>query len=300
MPLMAEPRWGDPAHSTFVKRFIRLVAVDDHQLKVNVNLQPVVEHMLRQLGEVNLVVEHIEGWPVYPAGTGIVLRLSPPDPQLVTTALAQYGFEPDPEREDGFYFADSAVSAVAKGKALDEGYDAAALGDGVSAPVVAPVAPTPPVAVEERRVAERDDDDWDEGLPGHRETEPGEVGTDVLFLQAYLGAPRTGVLDPETLAAVRRFQQTRGLTLTDRVSRQTWQNLVPHHRRHLSPGDGGKPVRILHAAIIAAGYSPRDTPVRAVFGVLLTREVREFQKVTGALPNGRVRTREWTHLLAPW
>lgn len=290
--------WGKPTGSTFRKRHTLLVAVGDHRLRVHRHLAPIVDHALTLLDQTDLVVDSLLGLDAYPDGRGLLLRLSPPNPELVAQALAGHGFDPDPDLADGYRYRETIDVAMATGEALDAARDRATDGEGILVASLAESAADGQGAPEER--IERDDERWDHGLPGHREIEPGDIGSDVLFLQAYLDAPRTGILDAATLAAVNAWQERRGLPIEQRVSERDWQNITPHYRRLLSPGDGGRAVRIISAALIAGGHVERDSPVRAIFGVALAKEIRAFQEHAGLMRNGRIRSGEWAGLLAPW
>lgn len=279
--MTTERTWGDPSWNTYAKRFIRLVAVDELRVKLHKDLGPRVEPLLRDLSMTDLVVEELEGYPAHQDGLGLTVKLTPHRPELVTDAMTRYGWVPD--GENAFRWPLSLAETLALG---DGGHEEP---DAPSAPQIAAYGP--------------EDDGWYSGLPGSRSlsADGGQIGRDVLFLQAYLVTPRTGVYDPDTMAAVAAFKGRRGLPQDGEVDTEVWRQFIPRLRRNIFPGDTGRLVRILASAMIAGGHLPVDCPVFHSYRVSHQRHVREMQTLMSFPRSGRVTGLEWSKLLAyPW
>lgn len=279
--------WGNPVHTTFAKRNIRLVAVDDIQVKVHRVLQPIVEQLLLHLGVQDLKIDHVAGFPDSPAGQGLVLRLAGIPAEAVATAMEQYGFAPDADMADHYVWGAGYEEAEAKAAEIDD------------APPEPDAAPEPPAEAP----ALADLEGWWDGLPGARDLENGidYAGRDVLFLQAYLGTPRTGVYDPATIAAVAAMKARRGLAADGSMNAEAWKQLLPRMRRKVQHGDNGRTVRLLSAALIAAQAVALDEPVRARYNSALARLVRDWQTETGLRKTGAITSIDWGELLYhPW
>lgn len=305
-------RWGNPAHVTFAKNRIRLVAVDDLRVKVNRAIQPIVERLLTDLSARHHSVATLEGYPTVPLGDGIHLVVAGLDREVVARVLANYGLDAD--GEDVYRWRGSYDDALRVGQQLDEAIDAelasipatsdraarsepsvtAGAPEVVRGPVPAPTAPT---SSEAKRIATREDSDWDDSLPGSAPIEKGAIGRAVLFIQAYLDVARSGVYDEETVAAVRELQKRRGVRETGKLDTLTWREILPRLRPRLDAGEAGRHVRVLSAALVAAGEVDRGEVVHLRYGIALSRLVREFQHRHAMRVTGRTGGIEWGMLV---
>lgn len=303
-----DTRWGNPAHVTFAKNRIRLVAVDDLRVKVNKAIQPIVERVLTDLSARQHAVETLEGYPAVPLGDGLRLTIASLDHETVARVLDHYGFDATGVGE--YRWRGTYDEAIAVGAKLDADADAeirspgatsappagsdpsttGAPAEGGRGPVPAPDAPPSSKAT---RVATPEDAEWDHSLPGIAPAVPGDVGRPVLFLQAYLDVARSGVYDAETEAAVAAFQRRRARKPTGRVDLDTWREILPRLRPRLDAGEAGRHVRILSAALVAAGEVDRGAIVHLRYGIALAREVRAFQDRHGIRVTGRTGGIEW-------
>lgn len=306
--MTTEPGWGNPAGSTFQRRFTRLVAVDELRVRVHKDLAVIVEKLLHDMSTQDLVVDRLEGFPEVPDGTGLIIRVRGMDPDTTAGAMAGYGFSLTTDTEDVYLWGGSHVEAIAKSRDLDAAAHAAPdadddgtddTGEQADEADAAQEPQTPPVAAE----IDREDPLWFDGRPGDRELTAGgnQRGRDVLFLQAYLDVPRTGLYDVETIAAVNYFRGRRGLPEGGLMDRESWQQFLPRLRSALFPGATGRAVRILAAAMVAHGDIPIQDPVSGRYNGKMLREVREMQTANGFRRTGRIATAEWSLLIAhPW
>lgn len=299
--------WGNPTAATFQKRRVRLVAVDEMRVQVHAALQPIVEKLLRDLSVIDLRVARVAGFPESPNGTGLVIELDPPRPELVAAAMQAAGFTREGPARGMWTWGGTFEEAEQAGKALDasrqEAEDAALRSGRADVPPAPTEAPTPPPTARTTAEAYPGDEGWYEGLPGSRVLEPGgeQSGVDVLFLQCYLQTARTGIYDPETIAAVSTYMRRRGFSYEGRMSADEWQQLIPKTKRYMRNGDGGRNVRLLSSALIARGVMPRTAAVQGYFGVVLSRTIREFQTEHGHRRTGIVAAMDWAALVGdPW
>lgn len=309
--------WGVPSQSTFEKRLIRQVIVDDHRVRVHKDLVPVVEHVLSNLVQTDLVIGTLEGYPAEERGIGLRLVLDPPNPQFVAEAMSKFGFQA--EGEDLYVWALTYEDALSAAEAIDQdvpdqpataspaaehpesgtaeqtGGDSPADGD-----------PEGTISAEENPAdwaAERRAEGWYADRPGTRDLIPGEgqTGRDVVFVQAYLDVPRTGRYDSATVNAVGYFLGRRGLPADGAMRAEAWMQLIPRVRPNIYSGEHGRYVRVVSAAMIAAGVLPPDYPVTPRYGRDLQRIIRDMQEERGGPRTGRITRLEWSYLLGyPW
>ena len=141
-------------------------------------------------------------------------------------------------------------------------------------------------------------------INGSRLLKMGVRGTDVQQLQQALKAGgydpggADGVFGAKTAAAVRAFQQARGLTVDGIVGAQSRQTIaamleVSQYAGALSPtgpilrpDDRGEAVREIQAVLKSAGYDPG--PVDGVYGPKTVAAVEEFQRKVGIGVDGKV------------
>jgi len=286
--------WGNPATASFAKRSIRLVAVDEFRVKVHKDIQPVIEHVLRLLSESDLKVTEVTGWPLSKAGTGLQILIDGQGGEAFAAAMGKYGFKPTRKNPNLYEWAGTYEEAVTAGDALDEAAD--------TEEHELATTPDEPEAV--FHPVTDDDPEWFTGKPGERVLDPADdrsLGRDVLFLQAYLGAPRTGWFDVDTISAVTDFQRRRDLKPDGIVGVETWRGFIPRIRPRLRPGDAGRSVRAISAGFIAAGVADRDSTVYGRYGVLMSRTVRHAQGELDLRVDGRIGALEWEALFAyPW
>lgn len=141
----------------------------------------------------------------------------------------------------------------------------------------------------------------------------GSRGPGVAELQRFLKAagvltgPVDGDFGPMTQAAVRRFQQAKGLSVDGVVGPQTWAALrgarpatpsIPASRRPvLRQGDMGADVELLQRQLIRHGFTPGD--VDGQFGSQTRRALVEFQRARGLHADGVAGPSTWQALDGP-
>ncbi|MEW5743282.1 MAG: peptidoglycan-binding protein [Myxococcota bacterium] len=139
----------------------------------------------------------------------------------------------------------------------------------------------------------------------------GAMGPHVAELQRLLQAagiptgPVDGDFGPMTQAAVRRFQQARGLPVDGVVGPQTWAALrrtgapapAPSTRPSLREGDFGADVETLQRQLLRHGFTPGD--VDGQFGPQTRRSLVEFQRAKGLDALGVTTPSTWQALDGP-
>lgn len=143
---------------------------------------------------------------------------------------------------------------------------------------------------------------------------PGARGVAVSQLQGLLAAlghyegPADGVYGRMTTAAVRSFQDSRGLFIDGIVGTRTRTELVALHRaaeqgrvltandRSLRRGANGEQVRALQYLLDLLGFNPG--PIDGAFGGRTDRAVAAFQRTRSLAPDGVVGTRSRAALAA--
>jgi hypothetical protein len=114
----------------------------------------------------------------------------------------------------------------------------------------------------------------------------------VQHLVTYHGFPTTadGVFGPNTEAAVRAFEQSRGLAVDGILDAQTWPQLVFTLRR----GDSHDGVRAGQRLLNKWAYA---LTVDGIFGPATEAAVRDFQRQNGLTVDGLVGQSTWRTLL---
>jgi peptidoglycan hydrolase-like protein with peptidoglycan-binding domain len=121
-------------------------------------------------------------------------------------------------------------------------------------------------------------------------------GVDVLAAQLLLDhagerAAASGVFDPATIEATRRFQDDHDLAQDGIIGPATWAKLAPN----LQPNDNNPAVRALQQQLNAK----RDAklPTDGVLAAATVQAVRDFQQHAGMEPDGIVGANTWRNLL---
>lgn len=122
----------------------------------------------------------------------------------------------------------------------------------------------------------------------------GKSGAKVTALQYLLGAagyavPPTGKYDSATVAAVKKFQKAKGLTVDGEAGPITLTTLAPA----LSSGAKSDAVRALAVLLVAAGQRTDVTPS---FTSATTDAVKAFQSAAGRTVTGTIDSRTWAAL----
>jgi hypothetical protein len=138
-------------------------------------------------------------------------------------------------------------------------------------------------------------------FPRYRRLAFGTRGAQVSGLQCLLkrkrlyGGKITGFYNRDTEAAVRRFQEARGLRANGRMLRSTWTILLSEGPQPvLKIGSGGGTVRRLQRSLNAAVHA--DLPVDGIFGQPTTAAVRRYQAEVGLRRTGVVAPDTWAQL----
>lgn len=258
--------WGNPESVSFEKRHIRMVVVDHHRVKVHRLLAPTVERILLDLAKQGMSAE-TTGWA--PGGDGRRVRVEVDGlaPDRAEAAMREYGFEGTAEPYWFVWPSDLPPD--------DLGATQGPLGgDGVRRSTQT----TKPLIRKPLRGDQR---------LGSRPLSLGDEGVDVLTLQAFLGAPRTGVYDSETADVVRAFHDRRGSTSDGSMSLASQAWIIPRTVERLRTGAAGLTVMLLSSALIAKGVLDRDSPVETRYTVALANTVRSYRESIG-LPRSEV------------
>jgi peptidoglycan hydrolase-like protein with peptidoglycan-binding domain len=104
-----------------------------------------------------------------------------------------------------------------------------------------------------------------------------------------------GIFGPKTEAAVKKFQQSAGLSADGRVGRLTWPRLIVQVRK----GDTGDAVRGVQEVI--QFHDQSDNPpnhVDGIFGPRTDRWVRGFQDAVGTTVDGIVGPITWRAMVS--
>ena len=105
-----------------------------------------------------------------------------------------------------------------------------------------------------------------------------------------------GIFGPLTAAAVRRFQQSRGLVVDGLVGNQTWSALIVQVRE----GSEGEAVRAVQSQFQArnlSGDPSKGLQVDGIFGPKTDAAVRAFQQAAGLAVDGIVGPITWNALV---
>lgn len=135
-----------------------------------------------------------------------------------------------------------------------------------------------------------------------QELAQGARGDEVRHLQkelqqaGYLAGSADGVYGSQTTAAVRSFQKDRGLSVTGRVDRKTWNALEKdgEDTSVLQQGSRGTQVALLQNLLTLHGFPPGA--MDGVYGSRTVDSVKEFQRFLGMEPTGRADAALWTEL----
>jgi peptidoglycan hydrolase-like protein with peptidoglycan-binding domain len=108
----------------------------------------------------------------------------------------------------------------------------------------------------------------------------------------------SGTFGPETLQAVKDFQQGKGLTVDGKVGPQTWGGLPPDPNTPcLERGDTGPTVKALQQGLKkynpVAGAATYHGTVDGKFGPRTENAVRAYQGERGVVTNGIVGDQTW-------
>lgn len=233
--------WGNARAKTFEKEHVRPVRIGDVQVPMNRVLVRLTTDLLIDVQQTGVDVSSIRSDG--PSRRGVKLDA----PESLQDTLAEIGarhgftfYAPDT-----FRFEESAEWAGQESKRRQDA-DAAAVEEQVAA------------VVEEQMQVEP----VPGGKLGCREIGPGDTGEDVRVLQAFLGVEATGDFGPGTEDTLRGVQSAAGLPVTGAFDAETWNLLVPVHRRWRRIGDVGRDVRLVQAGLYARGLLDRPPSAR--------------------------------------
>ena len=105
-----------------------------------------------------------------------------------------------------------------------------------------------------------------------------------------------GIFGPITAAAVRAFQQARGLTVDGIVGNQTWPALIVTVRQG-SQGEAVRGVQSQFQARNLSGDPSKGLQVDGIFGPKTDAAVRGFQQAAGLAVDGIVGPNTWNALV---
>lgn len=132
--------------------------------------------------------------------------------------------------------------------------------------------------------------------PGPMAVEPIKT---LQYLLRHHGHPEVladGVFGPITAAAVRAFQQSRGLLVDGIVGNQTWPALIVQVRQG-SSGEAVRGVQSQFQARSLSGDPSRGLQVDGIFGPKTDATVRGFQQAAGLVVDGIVGPITWNALV---
>lgn len=268
--------WGNPSAVSFEKRHIRMVVVDHHRVKVHRSLAPIVERILLDLASQGLTAE-TTGWEPGESGRRVRIEVEGLTPDRAETAMQAYGFEGTAEP---YWF------EWAGEQPPDEPDDAlTAQGDDEAAErtrITKPVTQKPPKGSQRL---------------GSRALGLGDEGLDVLTLQVFLGAPRTGFYDEATADIVRQFHERKGSTSDGSMSLGSLGWIIPRNIERLRTGAAGLTVMLLSAALIAKGVLDPNAPIHTRYTVALADVVRDYRESIGLPRSEVVDSPTWSSLV---
>lgn len=258
--------WGNPKAVSFEKRHIRMVVVDHHRVKVHRSLASVVERILLDLAKQGLTAQ-TTGWSPGEDGRRVRIEVEGLTPDRAESAMQQYGFEGTAEP---YWFVWSSDTPPDDQEASQGPTGGDEVPDRIK--TTRPVVRKPPRG--------------DQRL-GSRPLGPGDEGSDVLTLQAFLGAPRTGVYDAATVESVRLFHSRKGFTSDGSMplSSQAW--IIPRNVERLRTGAAGMTVILLWSALIGRRVLDIETRVEPRYTLALANAVRDYRESIG-LPRSEV------------
>lgn len=269
--------WGSPEAVSFEKRHIRMVVVDHHRVKVHRSLAGIVESILLDLAKQGLTAQ-TAGWEAGADGRRVRIEVEGLDGERVAVAMKGYGFTP---AGDDFWFEWASDTPPEQQEVPQEAQG----GDGEPkrTQITKPATLKPPQG--------------DQRL-GSRPLGPGDEGMDVLTLQAFLGAPRTGMYDEETVDVVREFHSRKGSTSDGSMplASQCW--IIPRTVERLRTGAAGLTVMLLSSALIGKQVLDIDTEVQARYTVALANLVRDYRESIGLPRSEVVDSPTWASLVA--
>ena len=128
----------------------------------------------------------------------------------------------------------------------------------------------------------------------------GDTGPEVFAIQYLLRAEgyslsADGKFGPQTTAAVKNFQQTRGLTADGIVGPNTWKALIQGHT--VKKGSSGDAVRAVQY-LLAHKHGYSSITVDGVFGSETDKAVHDLQNVYDLAADGIVGQNTWKALVA--
>ena len=268
--------WGSPAAVSFEKRHIRMVVVDHHRVKVHRSLAAVVERILLDLAEQGLTAE-TEGWTFGGDGRRVKVVVDGLNSDKVGAVMSKYGFV---GTKDVDWFAWSESQPPDEADAYQE-----------VPPVSKPVSPSQSskVSIPKAPVGTQ--------KLGERALELGDEGMDVLTLQVFLGAPRTGKYDAETMKVVHGYHSRKGFASDGSMplASQAW--IIPRTVERLRTGAAGLTVLLLTSALIGRQVLGRDFPLTPRYTVELADVVREYRYSIGLPKTEVVDSPTWASLV---
>jgi hypothetical protein len=276
---MAMTPWGDPNSTAFRKRQVREVRIAGSISTFNKAIATPAARLLEELTHFTELPEHLSSYD--PEGLehqrlGLAFRLPLPASAEVLEVLTRWGFKGFNPGDGGypeFRFVGTVEDA--------ERFTDEALARHVNRFELPDVGGPSPFK-------------W----PGHRDLVVGDSGSDVYFLQAFLGLPTSNTVDEQLLQAVLFWKQNRGHpNPTPVIDRDFWTRLIPRRLPMVSQGDATYWVRLLQAGILAQDLG--KAPVTGIWGSLTAIDVRELQKINGFPQRTFVRDPEWALVLGP-
>lgn len=139
-----------------------------------------------------------------------------------------------------------------------------------------------------------------ETIPDWPLVQKGDQAFPVRSLQQLLRARNhpvavDGIFGPKTEAAVKQFQQSKGLSADGKVGKQTWPKLIVQVRK----GDSGDAVRGVQEVIQFHDQSNNPpNHVDGIFGPKTDRWVRGFQDAVGTAVDGIVGPITWRAMVS--
>jgi peptidoglycan hydrolase-like protein with peptidoglycan-binding domain len=136
--------------------------------------------------------------------------------------------------------------------------------------------------------------------PTLREGSSGEAVREVQVALEETGenpGPVDGRFGPQTLAAVKAFQQKRGIPVDGVVGPVTWRNIdefAEFDEPTIRSGSKGLPVRRAQSRLSLAGFDTGG--VDGIFGAKTEAGVKALQKATGIPVDGIVGPQTWKQI----
>jgi peptidoglycan hydrolase-like protein with peptidoglycan-binding domain len=263
---MAKKAWGNPEAKSYEKQSLRWAVYGENRVQVHKHVWRIVERLLQGMGSGDINVESARTLDE-PLKLGFHLVVTEDELESISADLdlVKFGYQ-----DGNFTFIGTVEEAVELSRLLE---------------VEAPENLDHDSAFEQEA-----------GLPVDESPKPwrSDDAEFIVFVQALLGAEKTGEMNEETSSRLKTWQGNHGVPTTGEIDAGTLATFVPRRAMWLRPGATGTPIKVMQAAFQTLGYF--DAQINGVWGVKFSRALRKFQEDYRIHPRLRVGSYEWEAL----